>query len=133
MYGGGAGDTSVTNAGGGDRGARLTVAEGVVLREACVRETTSECRDKDGIAPKLPPDTWEERDCGTSAYCGTCYDVMRAENESAYSNANETNGTSENPPATRRRTRRPSLSEQRLRRPKPLRSSLRIRFLTRLD
>ena len=29
MYGGGAGPTGLTNIGGGDRGARLTVAEGV--------------------------------------------------------------------------------------------------------
>ena len=43
-----------------------------------------------------------ERDCGMRTYC----DVRRAENESAYSNANETNGMSENPPATRR-TRSP--------------------------
>ena len=51
-----------------------------------------------------------ERDCGTSAYCGTYFDVRRAENEIAYSNANETNGTNEKPPATRRRTREPSLN-----------------------
>ena len=62
VYGGGAGPTGVTNAGGGDGGARLTVAERVVLHEACVRETTSECRDNDGGARELPPDMWEERD-----------------------------------------------------------------------
>ena len=38
------------------------VAEGVVLWEACVGETTSECRDNDGGACELSPDTWEERD-----------------------------------------------------------------------
>ena len=61
VYGGGAGPTSKTNAGGGDGGARLMVAKGVVLREACIGETTSECRD-DGGAHELPPKTWEERD-----------------------------------------------------------------------
>ena len=50
VYGGGAGPISVTNAGGGDGGARLTVAEGVVLCEAYVGETTSECRNNDGGA-----------------------------------------------------------------------------------
>ena len=60
VYGGGAGPTGVTNAGGGDGGTRLTVAEGVVLREARVGETTSECCD-DGGARELPPDTWEQR------------------------------------------------------------------------
>ena len=48
-----------------------------------------------------------ERDCGTSVYYGTYCDVRRVENESAYSSSNETNGTSENPPVTRRRTRSP--------------------------
>ena len=65
VYGGGAGPTGMTNilyVGGGDGGARLTVAEGVVLREACVGETTSECRDDDGGARELPPEMWEERD-----------------------------------------------------------------------
>ena len=62
MYGGGTGPTGLTNAGGGNGGTRLTVAEGVVLREACIGETTSECRDNDGGARELPPDTWEERD-----------------------------------------------------------------------
>ena len=47
--------------GGGDGGARLTVAEGVVLREGCVRDTTSKYGD-DGEARELPPDTWKERD-----------------------------------------------------------------------
>ena len=56
MYGGGAGPTGVTNAGGGDGGAQLTVAKGLVLREACIEETTSERRDE------LPSDMWEERD-----------------------------------------------------------------------
>ena len=51
-----------TEPGGGNRGARLTVAEGVVLREASVGENTSECRDYDGGAHELPPETWEERD-----------------------------------------------------------------------
>ena len=52
----------MTNVGGGDGGAQLTVAEGVVLREACVGKTTSECRDNDGGARELPPEAWEERD-----------------------------------------------------------------------
>ena len=49
-----------------------------------------------------------ERDCGTSAYWRTCCDVRRTENENAYPSVNETNGTNENPPATRRRTQSPS-------------------------
>ena len=36
VYGGGNGPTGVTKVRGGDAGDRLTVAEGVVLREACV-------------------------------------------------------------------------------------------------
>ena len=59
VYGGGVGPTGVTNIGGGDRGARLTVAEGVALREAFAGETT-DCRDNDGGARELPPDMWEE-------------------------------------------------------------------------
>ena len=59
MYGG---PTGVMNVGGGDGGTRLTVAEGEVLREACVVETTSECRDNDGGARELPPEMWEEQD-----------------------------------------------------------------------
>ena len=66
VYGGGAGPTGVTKMGGGDGGARLTVAEGVVLCEASVGETTSECRDRG--AHERSPEAWEERDCGTSAY-----------------------------------------------------------------
>ena len=105
VYNGGAGPTGITNAGGGDGGARLTEAEGVVLRKACVGETTSECCDNDGGARELTCGRSEmERDCRTSAYCGPYYDVRRAENKSAYSNASETN---ENSPATRR-TRSPS-------------------------
>ena len=57
VYGGGAGPTDITNT---DGGARLTVAKGVVLHEACVGKTTRECRD--GGTHELPPDTWEERD-----------------------------------------------------------------------
>ena len=45
VYGGGAGPTGVTKMGGGDGDTRLTVAEGVVLHEASVGETTNECRD----------------------------------------------------------------------------------------
>ena len=60
MYDGGVGDTGVTNAGEGDGGSRLTVAKGMVLREACVGETTIECCDNDGGARELPPDMWEE-------------------------------------------------------------------------
>ena len=61
-YGGGAGPTGVTKTGGGDGGARLTVAEGVVLREASIGETTNECRDNNGGVHELPPKAWEERD-----------------------------------------------------------------------
>ena len=35
-----------------------------------------------------------ERDCETSAYCGTYYDVRRTESENAYPSANEMSGTS---------------------------------------
>ena len=60
MYRGGAGPTGLTNEGG----ARLTVAEGVALREACAGETT-EYRDNNGGVPReLPPDKWEEREGG---------------------------------------------------------------------
>ena len=55
VYGGGAGPTCITKTGGGDRGARLTVAEGVVLHEASVGETTNECRGNDrggGVAAR---------------------------------------------------------------------------------
>ena len=62
MYGGGAGPTGVMNVGGGDGGTRLAVAEGVVLREACIEETTSECREYDRGARELPPEVCEERD-----------------------------------------------------------------------
>ena len=60
VYGGGAGPTGVTKTGGGNGGARLTVVEGVVLREVSVGETINECCD-DG-AREMPPETWEERD-----------------------------------------------------------------------
>ena len=43
-----AGLTGATNVGGDDRGVRLTVAEGVTLREVCAGENTNECRDSDG-------------------------------------------------------------------------------------
>ena len=43
MYGGGVGPAGVTKTGGGNGGAQLTVAEGAVLREASVGETTNEC------------------------------------------------------------------------------------------
>ena len=52
----------MTNVGGGDEGARLAVAEGVVIREACVGATTKESRDNGGGARELPPEMWEERD-----------------------------------------------------------------------
>ena len=52
----------MTNVGGGDGTARLTVAEGVVLREVCVRKTTSECHDNEGGARELPPEAWKELD-----------------------------------------------------------------------
>ena len=52
----------MTNVGGGDGGAWLMVAEGVVLREACVGETTNESRNNDGGSRVLHSETWEERD-----------------------------------------------------------------------
>ena len=96
VYGGVAGPTGVTKTGGGDGGARLTVAKVVVLRKASVRETTSECRD-DGERVSCLPKRGRR---GTSTYYGTYCDVRRAVNESA----DKMNGTSENPPAMRRRT-----------------------------
>ena len=59
VYGGGAGPTGIMET---DGGARLMVAEGVVLHEASIGETTNECRNKDGGAHELRPKTWEERD-----------------------------------------------------------------------
>ena len=58
---GGAGPTGVMNVGGGDGGARLTVVEGVTLREVSAGEVSNECSDDRG-ARKLPPEAWEERD-----------------------------------------------------------------------
>ena len=52
----------MTDVGGGNGGARLAVAKGVVLREACVEETTNESRNNGGEGRELPPETWEERD-----------------------------------------------------------------------
>ena len=108
MYGGGAGPTGKTTI-GGDEGARLTVAEGLALREACAGETTNECHHDGGHGSCLPTSgrSETERDCGTSAYYWTYFDVRRTENENAYPSVNETNGTNENPPATRMRTRNP--------------------------
>ena len=48
-----------------------------------------------------------EHDYEMSAYWRTYDDVRRTESESAYSSVNEMNGTNENPPAMRRRTRSP--------------------------
>ena len=42
--------SGVTNVVGGDGGARMTVAEGVVLHETCTWGTTDECRDSVGGA-----------------------------------------------------------------------------------
>ena len=50
----GAGPTGVTNI-GGEGDARLTEAEGVFLRKACIGEATSECRNNDGGAREPPP------------------------------------------------------------------------------
>ena len=44
----GAEPTGVTIVGGDDGGARLAVAEGVVLRKACIGETTKQSRDNGG-------------------------------------------------------------------------------------
>ena len=63
------------------------VAEGVVLREAYIGKTTNEGRNNGGGARELLPERGRsetERDSRTSTYCGTCCDVRRAENESAY-------------------------------------------------
>ena len=49
--------TGVTNKGGSEVGARLTVAEGGTLRVESDREVTNECHDSDGGARKLPPET----------------------------------------------------------------------------
>ena len=47
-----------------DGGARLTITEGVALRETCSGEATNKCRDNGGWAAArgLPPETCEERD-----------------------------------------------------------------------
>ena len=45
--------------GGGDGDVPLVVAEGVVLHEASVRETTNEAATAVGMR-ELPPQTWEE-------------------------------------------------------------------------
>ena len=74
MYGGGAGPTNVTKMEGGDGGARLTVAEELVLRETSVGETTCECPDDGGgrggrVSCLLKHGRSEtELDFGTSAY-----------------------------------------------------------------
>ena len=52
----------MTNVGRGDGGARLAIAKGVVLREACVRETTNKSSDNGGGARELLSKKWEERD-----------------------------------------------------------------------
>ena len=87
VYRGGAGPNGVTNVGGGDGGARLTVAKGVALRETCAGETTNECCNNDrrgGVSYLLTRGRSEmERDCGTNAYWRTYCDVTKTENESA--------------------------------------------------
>ena len=67
-----AGPPGVTNEGGGDGDARVAVAEGEVLREASVRETTNEAATAVGDASAASPNKEErtEPDCGTSAYRG---------------------------------------------------------------
>ena len=55
---GGAGPNDLTNVGGGDRGTRLTVAEGVVLRATVAGETPNEWHNSDGGVRELPPDMW---------------------------------------------------------------------------
>ena len=67
-----------------DGDAQLAEVEGVVPREASVREATNEAATAVG-ARELPPQTWEERtepDCGTSAY-RDLQRRRRTENESA--------------------------------------------------
>ena len=76
----------MTKVGGGDIGARLTVVEGVALHEMCAGETTNECRDtrwggESCHSTRGRSET--EHDCGTSAYCGTYYNMTRTENEKA--------------------------------------------------
>ena len=44
----------MTDVGGGDGDARLAVAEGVVLREASIGETTNKSHDNRGGACELP-------------------------------------------------------------------------------
>ena len=58
----------------------------MVLRKACVGETTNESHDNGGGAQELPPQRGSEteRDCETSAYSRKYSDVRRTEYESAY-------------------------------------------------
>ena len=81
---GGADPTVVMNVGGGDGGAWLTVAEWVTLRKVCAGEIINERRDDDGGVRKLPPEmkSETERDCETSAYCGTYYVETKTANVS---------------------------------------------------
>ena len=44
----GRGPNGVTNVGGSDGGAQLTVAKGVALRETCTGEAIKECLDSEG-------------------------------------------------------------------------------------
>ena len=67
----------MTNVGGGDGGTRLAVAEGVVLCEVRVGETTNKGRDNSGRARELPPETWEEQDGTSGAYMGDGYRLPR--------------------------------------------------------
>ena len=66
--------TGVMNVGGVNGGARLAVAEGVVLREACVGETTHERHDNNGGGVREQPSqrgrSETEPGCGTTAYSG---------------------------------------------------------------
>ena len=64
----GANLTGLRNVGAGDGGARLAVAEGVVLREACVGGHESCLPNTEGEV---------EHDCGTSAYSGTYSNVRK--------------------------------------------------------
>ena len=85
VYGGGVDPTSMTNVGGSDGGARLTVAEGVDLREACRgnHRVPRQRRRGTRATSRSVGRSETEHDSGTSTYSRTYSDERRTENENA--------------------------------------------------
>ena len=75
----------MTNVGRADGGARLTVADGVILRETCAGGSNEERRDSMGGGSEsyLPTcgRSETEHDCGASAYQRTYYGETKTEHE----------------------------------------------------